>query len=196
MRRWNPLYLVPLLVVVLAAVVFITPPGASAHSFPSTSTNFKGKIVAKNSDTHYFVLSFTCSPSGNTGKWTYEVSSTSSFTGTVDWTSCSVSSSGGLVTLNGSGNLVGCGGPCTTNPTLTLALTNIVAAKTFFNVPTPTINPTMLCTSSATSAPCLDIKASGFSSIDDFSSQPQCLFNTPPSCPTGFPFATLNLSAR
>jgi hypothetical protein len=191
MRRWNPLFLVPLLVVVLAAVVFIAPPEASAHSFPSTSTTLKGKIVAKNSNTHYFVLSFTCSSSGNTGKWTYEVSSTSSFTGTVEWTSCSFSSTGGQVTLNnGTGNLVGCGAPCTTNPTLTVTLTNIVAAKTFFNA----LTSTALCTS-PTSQTCLDIEASGFSSIDDFSSQ--CTDPNFPCLPgTGFPFATLNLSAR
>jgi hypothetical protein len=96
------------------------------------------------------------------------------------------------VTLTGTGNLVGCGDPCNINPspTLTLSLTNIVAAKTFFNA----LTSTALCTS-PTSQTCLDIKASGFSSIDDFSSQ--CTDPNFPCLPgTGFPFATLNLSAR
>lgn len=195
MRRWNPLFLVALLLVVMATVVSITPAGASAHSFPSSISLIKGKIVAKNSNTHYFVLSFTCSPSSNTGNWTYEVDSTSSFTGMVNWTSCPFSSTGGQVTLhNGTGTLVGCGAPCnitppTPNPTLTLDLTNIVATKTFFNMVgiDPTTNNSALCTSLNT-PPCLNIKASGFNGIPDFSSQV--------SMGSGFPFATLNLSTR
>src|SRR5215469_6904589 len=180
MRRWNPLFLVALLVVVLATVVFITPPGASAHSFPSSISLINGKIVAKNSDTHYFVLTFTCALSGTTGplsgNWTYEVTSTSSLTGMVEpGARCSdltATSTGGQVTLTGTGNLVGCGVPCTTNPTppmLTLALTNIVATKTFFNAGTSSA----LCTSSK-SQTCLDVEASGFSlptPFNNFSSQ-------------------------
>jgi hypothetical protein len=214
MRRWNPLFLVALLVVVMATVVSITPAGASAHSFPSGISLIKGKIVAKNSNTHYFVLSFTCSLSGTTGtlsgNWTYEVSSTSSFTGTVGpGASCSDPTAlmtGGLVTLTGSGNLAGA--PCRTPPcplpTLTLALSNIVAAKTFFNfVATDrTTSKPALCTSPTPTptTPCLDIEASGFdtgsipSPLNNFDSQ--CVnFN---NCPTGsgFPFATLNLSTR
>src|SRR5262249_37791362 len=76
MHRWNPLFLVVLPMVVVASIMSTTPAGASAHSFPPTSTIYKGRIVAKNSDTHYFVLSFTCSLSGMTGSlsggWTYE----------------------------------------------------------------------------------------------------------------------------
>jgi type 1 fimbria pilin len=196
MRRWNPLFLVALLVVALLAAVLMTPRGAlaapsSLRQFPASSTNFKGKIVAKNSNTHYFVLSFTCSGGNLSAKWTYEVSSTSSFSGTVGEASCSFSSTDGLVTSPSPLNLVGAPcEPCT--PTLTVTLTNIVATKTFFNVPTPT----MLCSSSATPQPCLGVTTEGFiippsTTPDDFNSQ--CANFT---CPAGFPFATLNLSAR
>src|SRR5215471_14179509 len=107
MRRWNPIFLVALLVVVLATVVSITPPGASAHSLPSSISLIKGKIVAKNADTHYFVFTFTCALSGTTGtlsgKWTYEVTSTSSLTGIVEQ---GASCSDLTATLTGTGNLV------------------------------------------------------------------------------------------
>jgi hypothetical protein len=200
MRRWNLLFLVPLLVAVLAAVASITPPGASAHSFPSTSINFKGKIVAKNADSHYFVLSFTCSGGSLSAGWTYEVSSTSSFTGTVGSASCSFSSTGGLMTSPSPLNLMGA--PCgTCTPTLTVALTNIVATKTFFN---NVLTPTMLCSGSSTSGPCLDVETNGFNipnpipppptNLDDFSSQ--CGANFTCNKDMGFPYATLNFSAR
>jgi hypothetical protein len=195
MRRWNPLFLLALLMVVLAAVVFITPPGASAHSFPSSINLINGKIVAKNSDTHYFVLTFNCALSGTTGalsgKWTYEVTSSLSLTAMVEpGASCSDLTA----TLTGTGNLVGCGAPCTTNPTppmLTLALKNIVATKTFFNASTSR----GLCTS-PTSQTCLDVEASGFSlptPSNNFSSE--CGTFTC-DMKAGFPYATLNLSTR
>lgn len=200
MRRWNSLYLVPLLAVVLAAVVSLTPPGASAHSISSPSINFKGKIVAKNADTHYFVLSFTCSGGKLSAGWTYEVSSTTSFTGTVGkftTTTCSFSSASGLVTNPSPLKLEGA--PCgTCTPTLTLTLMNNVATKTFFNV----FISTELCSSSASPQPCLDVETSGFSfpnptpppsMVTDFSSQ-QCVPSSPCPNSAGFPYATLTFS--
>jgi hypothetical protein len=201
MRHWNPLFLVPVLAVVLATVVSTTPPGASAHSFPATSMTFKGKIVAKNAATHYFVLSFTCSDGKFSAGWTYEFDSTHSFTGTVGSATCSFSSTGGLVTTPSPLNLMGA--PCAMcTPTLTVTLMNIMATKTFFNIPMPPppATPTEICSSSATPQPCLDVETSGFNipnptppptNLDDFNSQ--CTNFT---CPTGFPYATLNFSAR
>jgi hypothetical protein len=138
MRRWNLLFLVALL-----AAVLIIPRGAMAATSPSTS--FKGRAVAKNTDTHYFVVSFTCSPSGTTGTlsggWTYEVSSTLSYTGTLGPAGCA------LVSVNGGATWSTSPDGTNRNPltipllfganntkvgTLTLFLTDIGAQKTYF----------------------------------------------------------------
>src|SRR5215469_3649131 len=147
MRRWNLLSLVALLAVALVAAMVINPHGALAA--PSSlmrllapSTTFNGKVVAKDTDTHYFVLSFRCSTGTLTAGWTYEVSPTQSFTGTVGSASCALvpaTSGTGVSYSTTSIPLLFNGMPVTTSPPgtpamLSLSLTNIFASKTFFGL--------------------------------------------------------------
>jgi hypothetical protein len=202
MRRCSLLSLVALLVVALVAAVLITPtrtmaatPSLRGSSLPSI--NFKGRAVAKNNDTHYFVLSFTCSDGALRAGWTYEFSSTQSFTGMVGSASCALVPANGGSSTSPDGTHVG---PLTNIPlmyqgnnvgTLTLFLANIVASKTFFP------NTTVDC--STTSSPCIEVDTSlmlgspinlaGFSS--------QCARPpTPPDVICTNLFATLNLSGQ
>ena len=206
MRRWNPLFLVvPLFLVAVLAPALVTPnramaAGASSlRQFPASSTNFKGKVVAKDRTDHYFVFTFTCTGTLS-GKWTYEVSSTQSFTGTTGGTPACVLASAApepgvsylpatdiqlLFNVNGQDVDVG---------TLSLSLTNIVASKTFFGIfiesPPPSVPED--CTSSDLSAfpPCVAVKTSDL-----------VIPTTPTTTVAGFSletgsFSTLNLSAR
>ncbi len=204
MRRWNLLVLVALLAVVMIAPSMAKAAASSSTSTTSTSKFFKGRAVAKNSDTHYFVLSFTCSAGQLSAGWTYEVDSMHSFTGTLDTSSpppCALVStdngahwSTGTVPATGTPTV----GPLTNIPLiyqgssvgmLTLFLTDIGASKTFFPP-----NITKNCTDTTVSL-CIEVDTndlggpvneSGFSSqCSNFS----C--TTPP-----FPYATLNLSVR
>jgi hypothetical protein len=198
MRRWNPLSLVALLVVALLATVLMTPRGAlaapsSTKGLTAPTTNFKGKVVAKNSLTHYFVFTFTCSNGTLSGKWTYEVSSALSFTGTTGTTApCELTSASPgsgvsysntsiplLLNVNGQDVEVG---------TLSLlSLTNIVASKTFFGT---FVSPTTGdCTSINPGSPCVAVATSDL------------VIPTPPTTVAGFSlvagsFSTLNLSAH
>ena len=83
MRRWNRLVLVALL-----AAVLIPPSGALATPSTSSSTSFTGKAVAKNSQTHYFVVAFTCSGGTLSGSWTYRVTRTRSYSGSLGSAHC------------------------------------------------------------------------------------------------------------
>jgi hypothetical protein len=206
MRRCNLLSLVPLLVAALVAAVLTTPRGAlaatpSLRSPISPSTTFKGKVVAKDTTTHYFVLSFTCSGGALSAGWTYEVSSTQSFTGTVGSASCELvpATTGTGVSYSTSSIPLLFNGISVTNPgtpptpaTLSLSLTNIVASKTFFGTFVASLGAD--CASSVTSPPpCVAVKTS-----DDM-----LIIPTTPTATTvaGFSlvdgsFSTLNLSAH
>jgi hypothetical protein len=201
MRRWNPLFLViPLFLVALLAPALVTPKRAmaaasSVRQFPASSTTFSGKVVAKNTPTNYFVFTFTCAGT-LTGKWTYEVSSTQSFTGTTatpgpacELTNGSYSTTSIPLLFNGK--------PVTNPGTppvpamLSLSLTNIVASKTFFG--TFVSATTGDCTSSAPGSPCVAVTTSDGdlsiptmpdpTTVDGFSLLPGS-------------FSTLNLSAH
>jgi len=204
MRRWHPLFLVvPLFLVALLAPALVTPKRAMAagasslRQFPSPSTDFRGKVVAKNSSTNYFVLTFTCAgtPSTLTSKWTYEVSSTQSFTGTTATPGPTCELANGSYSTTSIPLLFN--GEPVTNPAtgmqamLSLSLTNIVASKTFFG--TFVSATTGDCTSSATGSPCVAVQTSdGDLSIPTMPD---------PTIVDGFSllpgsFSTLNLSAH
>jgi hypothetical protein len=138
----------------------------------SPSTTFKGKVVAKDTTTHYFVLSFTCSSGSLSAGWTYEVSSTQSFTGTVGSASCALvpASTGTGVSYSTSSIPLLFNGIAVTNPgspappaTLSLSLTNIVASKTFFGTFVPSsVSGTIPedCVGSGPPAPCAGVETS------------------------------------
>jgi hypothetical protein len=200
MRRWNSLFLVvPLLLVALLVPALVTPNRAKAaasslRQFPLSSTTFRGKVVAKNSPINYFVFTFTCAGT-LTGKWTYEVSSEQSFTGTTatPGPACELTKGSYLTT---SIPLLFNDEPVTnpatgTQAMLSLSLTNIVSSKTFFGT---FVDSTMGdCTSAAPGSPCVAVQTS-----DGDLSIP----TTPdPTIVPGFSllpgsFSTLNLSAR
>jgi hypothetical protein len=149
MRRWNLLFVAALLVAVL---ITLSGPGAVMAAGAST-TNFKGKaaVYSRTTDS-YFVVSFTCSNRMLSGKWTYEVSSSQSVSGTLGDAPCELTSTSPWSTLPGTmdatpliyqGEVVG---------TLTLVLSNIVATKTY-------IPDTANC---SVSGPCILIRTSGF----------------------------------
>jgi hypothetical protein len=217
MRRWNLLSLVALLVMALIAAVVITSREAlaapsSLMRLPATSTTFKGKVVAKNSDTNYFVFTFTCAPQARgatstlIGNWTYEVSSTQSFTGTT--TGMPVVAAPTCSLTNGSYSttqipLYFNGMPVTTiSPTgvhgpqamLLLSLTNIVASKTFFG--TFVSSTTGDCTSSVPGSPCVAVQT--LVSDDDMLVIPTVSSSTtvPSFSLMSTSFSTLNLSAQ
>jgi hypothetical protein len=197
MRRWNLLFLVALL-----ATVLITPRGALAAT--SSSTSFKGRAVAKNTNTHYFVVSFTCSTGTLSAGWTYEISSTQSFTGTGTLERPPGSPGCALVSLeegahwstsSDSGISVGplpniplvlvVGGKNETVGMLTLFLTDVRASKTFFPYTT-----NLTCSSSSSNSPCIQVDTSGLMSslgVPDFLSED-------PAFPSSY--ATLNLSVH
>ena len=213
MRRWNLLSLVALLVVALVAAVVITPRGALAAPSslmrpPAPSTSFKGKVVAKDTDTHYFVFTFTCAPPPGsttsilTGDWTYKVSSTQSFSGTTGTSgpACALVS-----TTTGTGvsysttsipllfNRI----PVTTSPLgtpamLSLSLTNIMASKTFFGTFVSSAIAQDRASSVTSSSPC----------VAAMTSDPLVIPTTPTATTvSGFSlvarsFSTLNLSAQ
>jgi hypothetical protein len=206
MRRWTLLALVTLLMAALVAAVLNTPSRAMAarsslRGLTAPSTNFKGKVVAKDTTTHYFVLSFTCSGGTLSAGWTYEVSSTQSFSGTVGSSSCALvpATTGTGVSYTPTPIPLLFNGTAVTNPgtppppaTLALSLTNIAASKTFFG--TFVASQGEDCASSATSPPpCVAVQTS-----DDLLIIP----TTPtPTIVPGFSlvdgsFSTLNLSSH
>jgi len=206
MRRWNLLFL-GALVAVLAAVL-ITPSRAMAA--PSSPTSFKGKVVAKNTSDHYFVVSFTCLPPMSTstqfgtlmGSWTYEVTSAQSITGTLGSPvvgGCALvpTSANGVMTWSTSSD------GTTVSPfetdlnvpapppggtklvgTLTLFLTGIGTTKTFL---ASTTNVT--CSSNSPTSRCIQVDTSGLMSSlgvpKDFFSEDPIYFSS---------YATLNLT--
>ncbi len=172
MRRWSLLFLVALLAVL--AAVLIAPSQAMAMAATSPSMNFSGKAVAKNSDTHYFVVSFTCSPPVTTGtgtlsgKWTYEVDSMHSYTGILGSAGCAlyptILANGEVTWSTSSDDMCPLPLPPLKMPlmsggsnvgTLSLCLTDVGIRKTFFPPPLPTscpTNPPSACIEVQTSA--------------------------------------------
>ena len=189
MRRCNLRSLVALLAVALLATVLMTPRAALAAPSPlkgllAPSATFKGKVVAKNPQTNsgpnYFVFTFTCAPPPNsppntssilTGDWTYEVSSTQSFTGTTGTTgpTCALApaTNGSGVTYSTpsttgipllfNGMSVTNPGPPATPATLSLSFTNIVASKTYFGT---SVSGPKDCASTGSPPPCVAVQTS------------------------------------
>jgi hypothetical protein len=201
MRRWNPLFLVvPLFLVALLAPALVTPNRAMAAGAAS-QTNFKGKAaVYYRSSAAYFVVNFTCKPSGTTstlsGNWTWETSSEASYSGTLAFTGCQLmqntdgswSSTMDGITLSPQGSI--------NTATLNLAFSNITRTKTYVS------NTTTYSTPSNTSGcvdnpgtpppPCMVIQTFGLGAAvgadnDDFNSNPTPL-------PDPVPYGTLNLT--
>jgi hypothetical protein len=177
----------------------------SARSLTASTINFKGKAVAKNNETHYFVLTFSCSGGSFTGSWTYEVNSSLSYTGTSGATQTQPAPCALIPTDNGM-TLSTATSPASTTPspmtstlfagpnnatvgTLTLFLTDVMPSKTFFP---NTIAP---CPTSPNACIELSTRNLSLAKATDFSSR--CLRPpTPPDVACTDLFATLNLSVR
>lgn len=174
MRRRTLRSLVALLVVALLATGLIAPRGAlaapsSVRGLPAPSkdlspaTTFKGRVVAKNNPTNYFVLTFACSGGTLTAAdWTYEVNSTQSFTGTIGTPApvCAlVSTTNGVTYSTPTSIPLMFNGKNVTGTLKTLSFTNIVASKTYFGNPVA-ISSTMTtedCTSLAATS-CVEVQ--------------------------------------
>jgi hypothetical protein len=217
MRRWNLRSRLALLVVALLATVLMTPRGAlaapsSLKGLTAPPTTFKGKVVAKDSPTHYFVLTFKCSGGTlTTADWTYEVSPTQSFTGTRGGTpapACALVPATTGTGVSYSTNIsipLFFNGMSVTNPgtpppqaTLTLTFTNIVASKTSFGnfVPNsvPGTIPENCTTKSGPPSPCAGVQTSDGNlniPITPTTSTTVVSFSL-----GGMSFSTLNLSSQ
>lgn len=166
MRRWNPLFLVALLVVALLATVLMTPRGALAAGAPS-QTSFKGKAAVYSDAGPYFVVSFTCSNGTLSGKWTFENNAGASMSGPLEGiAACGLTTSNQWSTTTASPPGANAPSPLASEllfgannaniGTLNLFLTNIGATKTFFDDTDP--DGTLVSCPSGSSA-CIQIDA-------------------------------------
>jgi len=205
MRRWNVQTLVALLLAALVAAVLNTPRGAmaatpSVRSPISPSMTFKGKVVAKNTATNYFVLTFACSGGTLiTADWTYEVTSSQSFTGTIGAPStgslpptCAlVQAANGVTYATPASIPLAFNGTNVTGTLNTLTFTNIMASKTYFGVAVP-ISPTVAkdCTL-LTSTTCVRVQTDALT----IPTTPMAT-SVPAFILGNSSFSTLNLSAQ